>query len=157
METFYHRYQHRLTPFLRRLTQDAELLQEAYNDVMHKVWRYAHQYRGTSRVSSWVFSIGYRTCLKMVRQAARLPATDVDETMLHTDAQTTSIDSARDIERALRRLAPRHRLVVELAYFEGLSMQEIANIAGCPQNTVKTRLHHARRKLHKLLGSAHGF
>ena len=46
---------------------------------------------------------------------------------------------------------PEHRAVVELTYFYGCSYEEIAAIAECPVNTVKTRMFHARAKLKKLL------
>jgi RNA polymerase sigma-70 factor (ECF subfamily) len=53
--------------------------------------------------------------------------------------------------RALAGLSPDHRAVVELTYFYGCSYQEIAEIVGCPVNTVKTRMFHARRRLRELL------
>ena len=52
---------------------------------------------------------------------------------------------------ALAELSADHRQVVELTYFCGFSYQEIAEIADCPVNTVKTRMYHARRRLRYLL------
>ncbi len=52
---------------------------------------------------------------------------------------------------ALHRLSPEQRAVVELTYFYGLAYTEIAEIVGCPVNTVKTRMFHARRRLKELL------
>ena len=57
--------------FLRRLTRDDELIEEAYNDVMVLVWEKAHQYQARSKVSSWIFSIAYRACLRMVKKQNR--------------------------------------------------------------------------------------
>ena len=51
------------------------------------------------------------------------------------------------IRTALMHLSADHRQVVELTYYGGFSYQEIADIAGCPVNTVKTRMFHARRRL----------
>lgn len=48
---------------------------------------------------------------------------------------------------ALNTLPPDQRAVVELTYYEGLSYRDIAEILGCPENTVKTRMFHARKKL----------
>jgi len=53
--------------------------------------------------------------------------------------------------RALHELSPEQRAVVELTYFYGRSYQEISEIVGCPVNTVKTRMFHARRRLKELL------
>ncbi|TMH00747.1 MAG: RNA polymerase sigma factor, partial [Betaproteobacteria bacterium] len=48
-------------------------------------------------------------------------------------------------------LSAEHRAVVDLTYFHGLGCREIADIVGCPVDTVKTRMFHARRKLKTLL------
>ena len=53
----------------------------------------------------------------------------------------------RHLEAALSTLSPEHRAVVELALTQGYSYQQISDIAGCPVNTVKTRMFHARRHL----------
>ena len=55
------------------------------------------------------------------------------------------------VERALESLSPEHRTVVVVTYFEGYSCREIATIVGCPVDTVKTRMFHARRRLKALL------
>jgi RNA polymerase sigma-70 factor (ECF subfamily) len=52
---------------------------------------------------------------------------------------------------ALQSLSAEHRAVIELAYFQGLSCREIAQSLDCPQDTVKTRMFHARRRLKVLL------
>ena len=56
------------------------------------------------------------------------------------------------IARALATLSAEHRAVVELTYYHGCAYREIAQIVGCPVDTVKTRMFHARRKLKELLG-----
>ena len=54
---------------------------------------------------------------------------------------------------ALGKLTPDQRAVIELTYFQGLAYSEIAEVMACPENTVKTRMHHARKKLATLLTS----
>ena len=60
------------------------------------------------------------------------------------------------LDRGLSRLSAEQRAVVELTYFTGCSYEEIAAIAGCPVNTVKTRMFHARAKLRGLLPALGG-
>ena len=156
METLYRHYQERLVPFLYRLTHDRALIEETYNEVMLKVWRKAHQYKGQSMVSSWIFSIDYRTCLRMIKKSKRgeLSSTDtLSSQAAHEDHHPLR---ERMVQQALGQLTPDHRMVLELAYFQGLATQEIAQIIGRPVNTVKTRLHHARNKMRDILGDAHG-
>ena len=58
-----------------------------------------------------------------------------------------------DVAHAVQQLSAKQRLVVELCYFEGYSLEEISHIANCPLNTVKTRLHHARKRLREILSA----
>jgi RNA polymerase sigma-70 factor (ECF subfamily) len=55
------------------------------------------------------------------------------------------------IDAALEKLSPEHRMVIELAYFLGLSCEEIADIVNCPVGTVKTRMFYGRERLRQLL------
>lgn len=153
MEAIYVRFKPRLTSFLRRLTNDEQILEEAYNDVMLTVWNKSHQYEARSKVSSWIFSIAYRACLRMVKKQSRRDATFelVGDELPDLATPEPDTESAAELVSAVRSLSPKHRLVVELCYFEGYSLQEIGNIVNCPANTVKTRLHHARKKLRTII------
>ena len=151
MERLYVLYRQRLVRFLGRLTNDNELIEEAYNDVMLKVWDKAHQFKGQSKVSSWVFSIAYRTCLRMLKKRSRfmglfdLAGDDLPD--LPQVIDQTAQDMRASLDAGLAKLSPKHRLVVELCYQEGCSLEEISQITDSPLNTVKTRLHHARNNL----------
>ena len=148
-ERLYHGYRRRLGPFVYRIVRDASANEEVFNDVMLAVWRNAASYTGASKVSTWVFGIAYRQCLKHLR--GRKATVELDETMHE------SIDDRENLERrdlvvhALSGLSPEHRLVIELSYFQGNTYGEIAEIANCPENTVKTRVFHARRRLKTIL------
>jgi len=159
LEALYVRFKPRLTSFLRRLTNDEGLLEETYNDVMVTVWRKSHQYEARSKVSSWVFSIAYRACLRMVKKQQKRDATfemSGDDLPDFAAPETPpSADGADALVAAVKLLKPNHRLVIELCYFEGYQLSDIAKIVGCPTNTVKTRLHHARKKLKTIIETAH--
>ncbi len=158
MEQLYARFRPRMVRFLSRMTRDEGLIEEAYNDVMIKVWDKAEQFQDRSKVSSWIFSIAYRTCLRMVKKQQRrnamfnLMGDDMAALDVSNDEQTIEPDA--DLAAAVSRLSAKHRMVVELCYFEGCSLEEISHIAGCPLNTVKTRLHHARAKLKQSLSAS---
>lgn len=149
-ERLYHGYRRRLGPFMHRFVRDAFAHEEAFNDVMLTVWRKAATYNGTSKVSTWIFSIAYRHCLKALqrRNDAPLPP---DEIRIAAPDERQAIERREVVDRALDDLSPEHRLVVELAYFGGHNYREIAAIADCPENTVKTRMFHARRRLREIL------
>jgi RNA polymerase sigma-70 factor (ECF subfamily) len=166
-ETLYHLYYRRLFAYLFKLTRRGDLVEEVLNDVMFAVWTSAARFDGRSRPSTWIFGIAYHKALKaLARQAtatggsggrgtrgeedggreAEEPATEEGPESLISRREVAST-----LGKALGTLSPEHRAVVELTYYYELSYGEIAEIVGCPVNTVKTRMFHARRRLRELL------
>ena len=146
----YRLYQPRLFGYLRRLLPNLATVEEVVDDVMFVVWKDARKFRGQSAVSTWVFGIAYRKAMTAIRAEGRYQA-PLDRS---ADVSTVANKPSPDIDwirAALAHLSADHRQVVELTYFSGFSYQEIAEIAGCPINTVKTRMFHARRRLKVLL------
>ena len=145
----YRRYHPRLFGYLQRMIGNAAVAEEVLDDVMFVVWTDARRFRGESAVSSWIFGIAYRKAMTAARKERR-HETPVDRGV---DADALPAGRAQDLEflrTALAQLSHDHRQVVELSYFCGFSYQEIAEIADCPVNTVKTRMFHARRRLRVL-------
>lgn len=150
----YERYRLAIGSFLRRKLRDAKLIDEVYNDVMFTVWQKADSFRGEAKVSTWLFSIAYRTCLSQSRKEARHTEQIASEQALDELSDHSTHESSNAVENlrvALSDLSENHRNAVELAYYYGHSISEIALIVDCPENTVKTRLYHARQQLKQQL------
>jgi RNA polymerase sigma-70 factor (ECF subfamily) len=158
LRSLYGTYYHPLLRFIYRITGRLDLAQEGVNDVMLVVWRSSRAFGGRSTVSTWIMGIAYRKGLKLragsrrwVERFAGAPFEDVVERSDAHGGQSDDGDLRDMLDEALRHLSAEHRAVVELTYFYGFSYEEIAAIARCPVNTVKTRMFHARAKLRKLL------
>jgi RNA polymerase sigma factor (sigma-70 family) len=163
-EALYQTYYRRLFAYLLKVTRRAELVEELVNDVMFAVWTGAGRFDGRSRVSTWIFGIAYHKALKaLARNASPLtgpahqtPDEDGREPEIaapgdEPESLLTRRELATTLGKALGNLSPEQRAVVELTYYYELSYQEISEIVGCPVNTVKTRMFHARRRLKELL------
>jgi len=152
-EELYNLYHRRMARFLTRLTRRYELAEEIINDTFWVVWRKARGFRGDSQPSTWILGIAYRKARNALRTAARLAGQDLPEPALPAAGEEpASGEELRDwLAQALAQLPVEQRLAVHLCYELGHSCEEIAVIMGCPVNTVKTRLFHARAKLQKLL------
>ncbi len=151
----YHLYHARLHGYLRRVLANAAIAEEVLDDVMLVVWKDARKFRGDAAISSWIFGIAYRKAMTAARKEGRYQSL-LDRS---ADADTMPAASSQDdglIRAALQALSPDHRQVVELTYYCGFSYREIAEIAECPVNTVKTRMFHARRRLKFLLPALDG-
>ena len=158
LSALYRRYYHPLLRFMHRQTGDVEAAQEGVNDVMLVVWNKASSFGGRSKVSTWIMGIAYRKALKLRSRldkwSFRFKAadwTDVVEPTMGVEGLTDELVTRDLLYRAIQQLTPRQRAVVELTYYFGHSYEEIAEIVQCPENTVKTRMFHARARLKEVL------
>ena len=154
-ETLYKSYHPRLTRFLRNMIHRPQLVEEVVHDTLMVVWNRPDSFHGDSKLSTWIFGIAYRKALKTRRREDDPIASGPPETSVSPDPAPDQHLSDEGIRRALSEaigaLSADHRTVVDLTYFHGLGYREIAEIMGCPVDTVKTRMFHARRHLKRLL------
>lgn len=146
----YQEFHPRLYGYLLRILSNPATVEEVLDDVMFVVWKDARKFRGQARVSTWIFGIAYRKALTAIRKDRRYQSGLDRKADIDTVAGELK-PHAEWIQAGLRQLSAEHRQVMELTYFGGFSYQEIADIAGCPVNTVKTRMFHARRRLKVVL------
>jgi RNA polymerase sigma-70 factor (ECF subfamily) len=153
-EELYLLHHRRLARFLMRLAPRYEFAEEVINDTFWIVWQKAREFRGASKVSTWITGIAYRRALKSMRTARAQGATEEfdhnrnDQALGEPDRSTELQDW---IAGGLRQLPDEQRMALELAYFLGHSCEEIAAIMDCPVTTVKARMFHAREKLRQCL------
>jgi RNA polymerase sigma factor (sigma-70 family) len=154
-EELYRIYQPRLARFLTNLVKRQQLVEEVLDDTMMTVWQTAGNFRGSSKLSTWVFAIAYRKAIKI---RARWPDPIEDpafDTRVSNDPGPDDELHHRRLHDALvaamDQLSADHRAVVDLTYFHGMGYREIADIMDCPVDTVKTRMFHARRRLRQVM------
>jgi RNA polymerase sigma-70 factor (ECF subfamily) len=153
-QALYRAYFPRLARFLDRMTRNAPLLEEIVNDTMLVVWQKADSYDGSCKVSTWIFAIAYRQALKALRGLDE-PLEAQEEQPGEQANEPEHVLAARQLQRGVSRaldcLPMEQRVVVSLTYYHGMAYQEIAETMGCPVNTVKTRMFHARLRLKGML------
>lgn len=144
----YDRYAAALFAFAVRRLGDRGEAELVVQDVFTRVWRHAGTYvadRGTVR--TWLYGLARHAVIDQHRRRARrrrpLAVTDIP-------ARADEIDALLDataVQTALARLSPIHRRVLELAYFEGRTLADIARLLDVPVGTVKSRIYYALRGL----------
>jgi RNA polymerase sigma factor (sigma-70 family) len=155
-EQLYRAYRPRLTRFLERLTRRPVLVGELLNDTMLVVWSRAGTYNGRCKVSTWIFAIAYRKAMKALSRLDEPVQGEGDDDQPAPLDSGPEHDAARSqmraaLAQAMDHLSFEQRAVVHLTYFHGIGCREISEIVGCPVDTVKTRMFHARRRLKTLL------
>ncbi|MEM9146932.1 MAG: RNA polymerase sigma factor [Pseudomonadota bacterium] len=154
-ERLHRRYYKKLFGFALRLTGRMETAEEVVSDTLMVVWRKADTFLGQSRPSTWIFGIAYRIAMKARTKGARDSLHDeIDESHASDRTGPQEIETLFERKRilaALQHLPAEQRAAVELTYYHGYTMAEIAEVLDCPVGTVKTRMFHARAKLRRLL------
>src|SRR6266446_4132725 len=159
MQTLFERHRVALYRWLLRLVGDETLAEDLLSDVFLDVWRQAGTFEARSSVSTWLLAIARYKAL-----SARRRRTDVelDEKMASRMADPADDPEvvlqkktrAELLHHSLARLSPEHGEVIDLVYFHGKSVKEVADIVGVAEATVKTRMFYARKKLADLVASA---
>jgi RNA polymerase sigma-70 factor, ECF subfamily len=143
-------YRPRLRRFLRRKTSQHDLIENAINETLWIVWQKSVGFRGSSRVSTWIFGIAQRCALNLLRKSAA--PQPMPETQAALAPDVLLFDENRQwLDRAMEELPREQRIALELSCIGGHSCEEIAAIMHCPVNTVKTRMFHARVNLRQSL------
>jgi RNA polymerase sigma-70 factor (ECF subfamily) len=160
-ERLYHVYFPRLTRFLNRSTRNLQLIEEIVNDTMLVVWKKAPSWDASCKVSTWIFAIAWRKTRKAIGSLGSLDglgeAVDAESELLEAgpesqpDRQFARLRQHQAVDAALNALPPEQRAVVQLTYYHDMGYADIADVLGCPENTVKTRMFYARRRLASLL------
>jgi len=159
MRTLFGRYRVLLYRWLLRLVRDEALAEDLLSDVFLDVWRQAAAFEARSSVSTWLLAIARYKALSARR---RRTDAELDEKVASSVADTADDPEvvlqkktrADLLRHALTRLSPEHGEVIDLVYFHGKSVKEVAEIVGVAEATVKTRMFYARRKLADLVAVA---
>lgn len=142
-----------------RMLKQRELAEEVAQDVFIKVYRKLNTYKGDSKFSSWLYSIAYRTCLDQIKKEKRhLGVQTLEEKHyeLSSDVQDAlglmqEEERVRILKEHVEALSSREAALIQMYYFEEMSVSEVAEIMNLKKNNVKIILHRARKALHDQL------
>ncbi len=139
--------------YLKRMVRDEALADDLISEVFMDVWQQAGRFEGRSRVSTWLIGIARFKALSALRKPAHKSWDEdaVAET-LADEADDPEVvrqkqDKASVLRRCLALLSREHGEILDLVYYHEMSIDEAAAVVGIPENTVKTRLFYARKRL----------
>ena len=156
MQVLFARHHVRVFRFVLRLVRDEATAEDLISEVFLDVWRQASRFEGRAAVSTWLLAIARFKALSALR---RKPEQELDEDMAETIEDTADTpdvtlekkDKSAVIRKCLTSLTAEHREIIDLVYYHEKSVEEVAEIVGIPEATVKTRMFYARKKLAELL------
>jgi RNA polymerase sigma-70 factor (ECF subfamily) len=159
MSALYARHHVRLYRYLLRLTRNEAMAEELMNEVFLETWRKAGSFEGRSAVSTWLMSIAHNRAISLLRKRGEEPLDDAAAAQIADAEDSPEValqkqDKAEALRACMERLSTDHREIIDLVYYHDKSVAEAAEIIGIPENTVKTRMFYARKKLGELMQEA---
>jgi RNA polymerase sigma-70 factor (ECF subfamily) len=152
MHALYARHSVRVFRYVLRFLGNRADAEDVVSDVFLDVWRRAGTFAGRAQVATWLIGIARNKALD-ARKARTTEAWDEDaaaaipDPTSNPEADVQTLDRGAIIRRCLNELSPAHREIVDLVYYQGKSIDDVAKITGVPHATVKTRMFYARKRL----------
>jgi RNA polymerase sigma-70 factor (ECF subfamily) len=159
MQVLFARHHVRVYRFVLRLVSDPTLAEDLISEVFLDVWRQAGRFEARSAVSTWLLAIARFKALSALRKRPdeeldEETAAGIEDTSDNPEVALQKKDKGVVLRECLKSLSAEHREVIDLVYYHEKSVEEVAEIVGIPEATVKTRMFYARKRLSELLKAA---
>ena len=159
MQVLFARHQVRVYRFVLRLVRDQSVAEELVGEVFLDVWRQAGRFEARSTVSTWLLAIARYKALSALRRRTDQELDDDKAATIEDPGDSPEVavlkqNKGEVLRQCLTALTPEHREIVDLVYYHEKSVEEVAQIVGIGENTVKTRMFYARKRLSELLKAA---
>jgi RNA polymerase sigma-70 factor, ECF subfamily len=159
LQALYGRHNVKVFRFALRLLRSEPSAEDVVSEVFTDVWRSRTSFQERSEASTWLLAMTRNKAYSILRR--RREAELDDETAAETkdpaddpEVVLQKKDKGEILRACIARLSPEHREVIDLVYYHSKSVEEVVEIVGAPEGTVKTRLFHARKKLSELAKAA---
>jgi RNA polymerase sigma-70 factor (ECF subfamily) len=158
MRVLFGRHSAKVFRFLMRIVDNDAMAEDLVSEVFIEVWRHAGRFEARSQVATWLLGIARHKALSALR---RRPTDALDRDVLESIEDTADNPEAAAQRRqtsailadCLRQLSPLHREIVDLVYYHERTIADVAEIIGVAQNTVKTRMFYARKRIAELMAA----
>ena len=155
------RYQDELVNYIAKFRGASDDANDVAQEALVKAFTKLGSFKGNSSFKTWLYRIATNHCIDAARKQQRVPAplsidaepeegralVDTLEAEGEPLTQLTAWELQREVRKAILQLPPKLRAVLVLHDLQGLQYGEIAEVAGVPLGTVKSRIHNAREQL----------
>jgi len=155
------RYQDELVNYIAKFRGASDDANDVAQEALVKAFTKLGSFKGNSSFKTWLYRIATNHCIDAARKQQRVPVplsidaepeegralVDTLEAEGEPLTQLTAWELQREVRKAILQLPPKLRAVLVLHDLQGLQYGEIAEVAGVPLGTVKSRIHNAREQL----------
>jgi RNA polymerase sigma-70 factor (ECF subfamily) len=158
MQVLFGRYNVRVFRFLMRFVDSEATAEDLVSEVFIEVWRKAGQFATRSQVSTWLLAIARHRALSALRRRSTDELDNdviefIEDTSDDPEVMLQKTERSKILRDCLKQLSPAHREIIDLVYYHERTIDDAAKIIGVPQNTVKTRMFYARKRIGELLAA----
>ena len=155
-------YKNRVFGMAYKFTNDYDETQDLAQEVFLKIYRQIKNFRGDSKLSTWIYRISVNTCLDWKKKKMRIKSINFSN-MVNEENKDQTIDIKDDsplpdeiilqdedqriVHDLIYELSDKYKTVLIMYHFNEMSYEDIAKALNVPQRTVETRLYRARRML----------
>lgn len=136
---------------------DPASAEEAMTETLYELWRAPEKFRGEAKFSTWVLGIARHKVMDRIRARGAIHE-DIDELadLLASEepdafAAVAEQERREGVRNCMEKLQDTHKECLYLVFYEGMSLAEVSAVQSVPENTVKTRLFHARNNIKRCL------
>lgn len=155
----YHDYVYTIA---RRMLKTDAIIEETVQDVFIKIFKKIDSFKERSKLSTWIYTIAYRTCLnalasgKWKQKVVNVDGTSEENVLVNfSDGAENETATASDLKNiiwaSIDRLKQPQGVIITLYYLQSFSVEEIAAMMEISANTVKTHLFRGRKRLKSIL------
>jgi RNA polymerase sigma-70 factor, ECF subfamily len=158
LQVLFARHNVRVFRFVLRFLGDESSAEDLVSEVFFDVWRQADRFESRSQVSTWLMAIARNKALTVLRRRTTEELDEEVAEFIEDPADNPEVVMQKTqrsavLQDCLGQLSPAHREIIDLVYYHEKTIDEVAEIIGVPQNTVKTRMFYARKRIAELLAT----
>lgn len=151
LTTLYERYGGQLYAYALRIVGDHASAEDVLQESLVVIWQRAKTFRGEGRVTAWLFGIVHNKAMRTFREKENLALDEIpgepESSEQKPDERLISNERRKALREGLEQLSVEHRTVLELVFYQGMSLKETAGVCQVPVGTVKSRLNYAKAAL----------
>jgi RNA polymerase sigma-70 factor (ECF subfamily) len=156
LQVLFGRHNVRVYRFVLRFLNDEATAEDLVSEVFLDVWRQANRFEARSQVSTWLLAMARNKALSALRRRSTEELDEEVAEFIEDPADNPEVTMQKKqrnsiLADCLTQLSAAHREIIDLVYYHEKSIDEVAEIIGVPQNTVKTRMFYARKRIAELM------
>jgi RNA polymerase sigma-70 factor, ECF subfamily len=158
MQVLFARHNVRVFRFLMRIVDNEATAEDLVSEVFLDAWRHAGRFEARSQVATWLLGIARHKALSALRRRSADQLDDdviefIEDAADNPEVAVQKHETSAILLDCLRQLSPAHREIIDLVYYHERTIDDVAEIIGVPQNTVKTRMFYARKRIAELMAA----